>query len=426
MNLAKLIGCESQFALEHRILNTFLLSGIALSVPGVILSFFVNSELTVRIAITTAVLIAVLYYLSIVKKYYSIVVSLLIFCFNFVCFPAIWLVSGGLSGGTPYFMLLYAAMIAILLRGLKRIAALVCLIVMIIFLTLFDYYNPSSIIVYNTVAAKYAGIIFCVLSATIVNAFLFVSILNQYMKETEKANKYLAQIQKQQMELAFHTEMARLDRLNIIGEMAASIGHEIRNPLTTVRGFLQLFQKRAIFTQYAIDLNLMIDELDRACSIITELLSLTKNKVIHRQPNNLDPIIEELYPLMQASAFRQNKEVLLNLQSRTTVLVDKNEIKQCILNLTQNALEAMPAGGKVTISTFEDDSSLVLSVKDTGPGIPPEIYEKLGTPFLTTKDQGTGLGLPVCYRIAERHWAKLEVETGPTGTEFIFKIPLRI
>lgn len=213
-------------------------------------------------------------------------------------------------------------------------------------------------------------------------------------------------------------EITRIDRLNLVGEMATSIGHEIRNPLTTVRGFLQLFQRKERYLQDRENINLMIEELDSANTIITEFLSLAKNRNINLRPVSLNRIITELHPLIYAAAVRQGVEVSLELEDVPTVLADENEIRRLILNLAQNAREAISESGSIVISTRMVDEQVVLSVSDTGKGIPPEVYNKLGTPFVSTKDQGPGLGLAVCYRIAERHRARIIVDTSPAGTTF--------
>jgi signal transduction histidine kinase len=104
--------------------------------------------------------------------------------------------------------------------------------------------------------------------------------------------------------------------------------------------------------------------------------------------------------------------------------IDANEIRQLLLNLTLNGLEAMQAGGNLFIRTFLEDNKVVLAVEDQGSGIDPSVYDKLGTPFVTTKETGTGLGLAICYSIAARHNATMGVDTGPKGTTFkvAFKI----
>lgn len=223
----------------------------------------------------------------------------------------------------------------------------------------------------------------------------------------------------------YENDLARLDRLNLIGEMAAGIGHEVRNPMTTVRGFLQLYRKKDSFIQYTEIFDLMIDELDRANSIITEFLSLAKNKVVNLTFQDLNTILTNLSPLIQADAMQFDKYINLQLEEIPELPLDDKEIRQLILNLVRNGLEAMSSGGNLAIRTYIEGQEMVLSVQDQGKGIEPDILEKIGTPFFTTKDSGTGLGLAVCYGIAARHNAVINIKTSPKGTTFLvmFKIP---
>ena len=218
--------------------------------------------------------------------------------------------------------------------------------------------------------------------------------------------------------------LARLDSLNLVGEMAAGIGHEIRNPMATVRGYLQMFQRRDTFSEYRNQLDTMIEELDRANSIITEFLSLAKNKHVKLMPGNLNSTIHALFPLLQADVLHLGHDIIMDIGDIPTICYDDKEMRQLILNLVRNGLEAMPSRGVITIKTYATNDHLILEIRDTGTGIPPDLLEKLGTPFVTTKDNGTGLGLPVCYRIAERHNAKIEIDTSPSGTAFFVKINL--
>jgi len=209
--------------------------------------------------------------------------------------------------------------------------------------------------------------------------------------------------------------LTRLDRLNLIGEMAAGIAHEIRNPMTTVYGFLQIAKTNEVSKDI---IELMLDELNRANSIITEFLNLAKNKVSYKKKHQINSIIEALFPLIQAEALRANKQVVLDLHSCSEIFIDEKEIRQLILNIALNGLDAMTSGGKLTITTFVKEKNVILNIKDQGTGISPEVLEKIGTPFFTTKDNGTGLGLAICYSIAKRHQAEIEIETGHSGTTF--------
>ncbi|KYZ77973.1 PAS domain-containing sensor histidine kinase [Anaerosporomusa subterranea] len=218
---------------------------------------------------------------------------------------------------------------------------------------------------------------------------------------------------------------SRVDRLNTVGEMAASVAHEIRNPMTTVRGYLQLLVSKKEFSHYQDRFELMIQELDRTNTIIREYLCLAKDKRSDLKCCCLNSIVKSLFPLMQADAIASAIDITHDLDEIPELYLDENEIRQLLLNLVRNGLEAMSSGGSLNIRTFMDKNKVILSVSDQGSGVPEHILNNLGTPFLTTKDNGTGLGLPMCYRIAHRHQADIKVETSFQGTTFFvgFSLP---
>ncbi|MEN6390193.1 MAG: PAS domain S-box protein, partial [Syntrophomonas sp.] len=184
-------------------------------------------------------------------------------------------------------------------------------------------------------------------------------------------------------------EMARLSQLHTIGEIAAGIGHEIRNPMTTVKGFLQIMKQQGEFEFYQSYFNIMLEELERANAIISEFLSLAKNKLVDLRIFNLNDIITFIYPLLQADATLTDKSIVLDLQEIPALLLDEKEIRQLLLNLVRNGLDAMEPGGTVYIQTYSEPDSVVLAVRDEGCGIAHEYLKKLGTPFFTTKESGT-------------------------------------
>lgn len=218
-------------------------------------------------------------------------------------------------------------------------------------------------------------------------------------------------------------ELARLDRLNLVGQMAAGIGHEIRNPMTVVRGYLQLLGAKQEFKSHCSTFETMIRELDRANSIITEYLSLARNRPTERQYQNINDILRDLYPLLEADTFTQNKQIVFEAEETPDIQLDAKEISQLVLNLCRNGLEAMHERGTLTIRTYIEGEHLVLSVQDEGCGISKESLDKLGTPFFTTKENGTGLGLATCYSIANQHNARIDVDSGNSGTTFVVRFP---
>ena len=562
MHLETVIGSEVNFPVRHRILNIVLLFGVALSLITASFNYLFGMDpLATNICLFSFLGLILIYYYSIVKRYYILPVILLVFLCIFVLTPVIWLSNGGTLGTVILYILIFSSLITALLEGILRMIALFLLSFAGIGLMVLEYHHPDWIVGYISNYDRFCDITFSMIILIIFNSAFIHIILHYYIREHQKSQQFSGQLEKnlialryqedmrqmnqklqqeieerKQMEQqlrsseerfskSFHSspvpvcilsfdrlvldvndsfsqvfefsrqdilgrsldkldlasdlidsitvilaakksvrnltitmktnsgqernvllsaelieingepcllcainditdhirlekEVARLDRLNLVGEMAANISHEIRNPLTTVRGFLQFYQERYKESINTVHFELMIDELDRANSIITEFLSLSKNKRIDLSPSDLNLIIAKLHPLMQADAVAAGKTVLTELEEIPHLLMDSNEIRQCILNLVRNALEAIPPKGTVTIHTFRENTETVLEIADDGPGIPPHILEQFGTPFITTKETGTGLGIAICYRIAERHNARIEIKTSSSGTAF--------
>ncbi|MDR3543308.1 MAG: PAS domain S-box protein [Desulfosporosinus sp.] len=220
-------------------------------------------------------------------------------------------------------------------------------------------------------------------------------------------------------------EMANLDRLNLVGQLAAGIAHEIRNPMTTIRGYLQLLGEKPEYEAQKSTFALMVSEVDRANFIITEFLSLAQTKPTELKSQSLNDIINHVYPLLEADTFTRNKQIYFFPGEIPNLELNKKEILQLIINLARNGLESMAVDGTLTIITCIEGDKVVLEIADEGCGIPPENLNKLGIPFYTTKDDGTGLGLATCYKIAEAHNAKININSSPSGTKIyiIFPIP---
>lgn len=219
-------------------------------------------------------------------------------------------------------------------------------------------------------------------------------------------------------------EMLRFERLNTIGQMAANLAHEIRNPMTTVRGYLQFLSSKEEYVKHRGQFNLMMEELDRANAIIREYLAMSRDKVSDFKVCQLNIIIETLFPLVQADANASMIAIELDLQEIPDIYLDENELRQVILNLVRNGLEAMASGGTLTLHTFVKEGNVVMAVQDQGVGIPPHILENLGTPFITSKEMGTGLGVPMCYKIAQRHQATMTFDTSSQGTTVSMHFPI--
>lgn len=213
-------------------------------------------------------------------------------------------------------------------------------------------------------------------------------------------------------------KVAKMERLNLVAQMAAGVAHEIRNPMTTVHGLLQIFKKKEDFQEHKKHIDLMLSELNRTNFIISEFLNLARNKPTGLKTQNLNDIIKNILPLIEADAIQYNIGLVTKLNKLPNQLLNENEMRQLILNFSKNAIEAMVQHGTLSIETYVTDENIVMSFTDQGPGIPDEIQNKIGTPFFTTKEKGTGLGIAICTGIANRHNASIIAETDCTGTTF--------
>ncbi len=414
MNLERFIGDEATFPLEHRILNTVLLIAILITLFTAITNFLLGLEFMAVVSCVCCGLLITSYYLSVVRGAYRAALAAGV-CMAFTVLPVLWLANDGVFGSAPFYILIIAAMIAVSVKSTRWIFSLVGgLALMAGVLMALQYYLPQVVVVASTRRVVFADNFIGATAALVVITCLYVIILNYYRREHRRATEYQVRLEKQENAL----ELARLDRLNLIGEMAAGIGHEVRNPLTTIRGFLQLFRNKQEYEAHREHFDMMIGEIDRANAIISEFLSLAKNKAVRLERHNVNDILERIVPLIRAGALEAGKKVWLQLGDVPPIEADEREIRQLVLNLAGNALDAIGPGGRTVIGTYRGDDCAVLFVSDTGRGIPEDIYQRLGTPFVTSKENGTGLGIPICFRIAERHGAKIEIDTGSGGTTF--------
>jgi PAS domain S-box-containing protein len=223
-------------------------------------------------------------------------------------------------------------------------------------------------------------------------------------------------------EVGLQAELARLERLNLIGQMAGGIGHEIRNPLTAVRGFLQLLKDRHPESQKQFEI--MLSEIDRANTIITEFLDLAKTKPEKLVKEDLNEVIATIYPIIQARAFACDMQITLELQSIPETCLSVPEMRQILLNLLNNAIDASPPRSTIFIRTKVLGDEVVLEVEDEGSGVCPDMLPRLGTPFLTTKPHGTGLGLAITYNLVKILNGRVTVRSDSSGTLFTVHIPI--
>jgi PAS domain S-box-containing protein len=219
--------------------------------------------------------------------------------------------------------------------------------------------------------------------------------------------------------------LLKSEKVSLIGELAAGIAHEIRNPLTSIRGLVQLIgetspEKNAFYKE------IISTEIHRINFIVSELMVLAKPHAFYFSWFNITASIKNVIDLLKPEANLRNVIIFLyNEEEDHQFYGERNQLTQVIINLLKNAMEALPDGGTINISVSSDEERLILSIQDNGVGMTSEQKKRLGEPFFTTKSSGTGLGLMVCFRIIQNHKGTIEVESEfKKGTTFKIVLPL--
>lgn len=202
--------------------------------------------------------------------------------------------------------------------------------------------------------------------------------------------------------------LQKSEKLALLGQMAAGIAHEIRNPLTSIKGFVQLFKSSNQKEEY---FDIVLSELDRINAIVGEFLVLAKPTADIFEVQDIKVLINEVVTLINTQSILHNVEIIVEyVQELPLIHCEKNQLKQVFLNILKNAIEAMPKGGMIKIKVQDRaDGHISIQVTDQGTGIPKERIPSLGEPFYTTKEKGTGLGLMICYKIIENHNGRLTI-----------------
>ncbi|RBW69792.1 PAS domain-containing sensor histidine kinase [Bacillus taeanensis] len=198
------------------------------------------------------------------------------------------------------------------------------------------------------------------------------------------------------------------DKLSVVGELASAVAHEIRNPLTSLKGFLQLFQAESSENKRYFEI--MLSEIDRINFIVSEFMVLSKPQAVSYQEKNINLLLMDVITLLKTIAIVKSIDISTEFETDLPhIKCEENQIKQVFINLLKNAIEAVPHGGKIDVKVKLLEDQILVSFCDNGCGIPKKLIKKLGEPFYTTKEKGTGLGLMVSYKIVEEHQGNIEI-----------------
>ncbi|WP_339282308.1 ATP-binding protein [Oceanobacillus sp. FSL K6-3682] len=231
--------------------------------------------------------------------------------------------------------------------------------------------------------------------------FSFSCELNYDLEDIDTEKRILAYLERKTEDSMLDDLMIRSEKMNVAGQLAASLVHEIRNPLTSLKGFLQLLQAGAQHKEEYF--NVMIEEVEKIESITSELLFISKPLTDNRSKEEVTSMMQDVAMLLQSQANQKNIQIQLQSSTNAPVLCDRSQIKQVLINLVKNAIEAMDQPGQIIVKAKENDDKIKISVIDEGCGLPEEVLHRLGEPFFTTKSSGTGLGLLITKKILSNH-----------------------
>ena len=216
-----------------------------------------------------------------------------------------------------------------------------------------------------------------------------------------------------------------LEKLSAIGQLAAGLAHEIRNPLTSIRGFIQLSMMES--PEIKKWESIILPEIDRINKLLKQFLELSETRPSRFVRFELDRLISDVVPLLEPKAVLEGHQLKAEPPPTPVVMEgDPERLKQVLINLIKNGLEALGEKGRVLVSWKEQRDRVLIRVQDTGCGIQPEHMSRIFDPFFTTKGDGTGMGLSICHRIISDHGGQIHVTSQPgRGTTFNIHLPIR-
>lgn len=220
-------------------------------------------------------------------------------------------------------------------------------------------------------------------------------------------------------------QIRRMDRLSLLGQLSAGLAHEIRNPLGSLMGSVEILDKEIPVTSPKREfLEIIQTELRRLSGKLDEFLKFARPAPPHPVPNNLNDIVKESVRLVEKHVAQGGVALDLHLApAMPLAAVDSDHLKQVLLNLLLNAVQASSPQGRIAVSTWGDEKTVGLSVEDNGPGIPGASLARIWEPFFTTKPQGTGLGLSIVKQLVEAMNGSIRVVPLVKGVRFEVRIP---
>jgi two-component system, NtrC family, sensor kinase len=260
---------------------------------------------------------------------------------------------------------------------------------------------------------------------------IMIDDIGKYTGQIEKAKQELEEkVEERTEELKRAQEkLIQSSKMAAVGQLAGGVAHEINNPMGVILGFAQIVAKNMKEGDpLYMPLKSIEREVIRCKKLVGDLLTFSRTEKTQMEATYINGVIEEILSLIEARTKVKNVEIIRKYGiDLPRITMNKNQIQQVIMNLCNNAIDAMAEAGKLTITTKQTGTQIEIDVADTGKGMPEEVKKHIFEPFYTTKEvgKGTGLGLSLCYEIIQRHKGTIEAESeNGKGTVFVVKLPL--
>jgi two-component system, sporulation sensor kinase B len=339
---------------------------------------------------------------------------------------------GGPAVGTGLYLILVIFRFTI--GGIGAVGAFfenTCILITLFFL--FKHYKTASR------KEKYSFIFFLTLVSLFVSAILYMLLVGRedfILFSAVQLQLYIIQtgilclcvyfIEVMVSNKKMRDKLFQTEKMELVSHLAASISHEIRNPLTVTHGFLQLLNEDSIPEQKRKEyINLSTKEIERAVGIITDYLTFARPSIEKKERISVSHELAEIIEMMSPYAKMNSVKFISNISPDCMMMLDKQKFKQCILNIVKNGIEAMPDGGNIHIHTHLNQYHYVIVIEDTGIGMSEEQIKRLGEPYFSTKEKGTGLGMMVVYSNIKAMHGKIYVQSEVgKGTKFTIQFPV--
>ncbi|WP_052144844.1 ATP-binding protein [Halalkalibacter okhensis] len=413
------------YGLEHLLLNVFVLLVFLLFVPIVLeintYKFFNEHKRSIHVvSAMLAITACLLFPIPIMDGY--------IFDLRLAA-----LTIGGLYGGIPAAMVLagFTIFFRFIIGGIGAIASVIVISILFILLVCmarsFQKASRKRKIVIASSLSTLAAIVAILNSMVLFGASFSILFLTLYGFTTLCTTAFIVYLYEVFHDhILVHKRVMRAEKMEVVSHLASSISHEVRNPLTTVRGFMQMMLQNEFSEEKRKEfLKISIDEIDRANDIIRDYLTFAKPSPEKVTNLNIKEELERTLHIVTPFAKMNGVEIQEKVDDYS-FRGEEQLIQQCLINLTKNCIEAMPNKGRLTIETKEEHGNLLLVISDNGKGMTKEQLARIGEPYFTTKGrEGTGLGMLVSIRIIESMSGKLSVESQVNeGTSFFIRFPL--